>query len=742
MSGEEAASERKSESLPDSASRATLWAESWWGSLLLSLVFSLAMIYNCVFPLNAVWATDGIIEPDCGQMIWNLWHVNERVTGGHNPYAAKEVWYPIGAPNLSHHTLAAGYLPVSFLVKSVSRADALYPLYAYRLLIWLCFTLLLYGSYRLLRELNCSRRAAAVAAIAFSFADFYMEHIAHLNMLAGFFIPLAALCVVRLYRRPDSLAKVFTAALLLSGAIYFTELTLYIYLGLFFILLLMLARPAERRTLAAKFRLAGRRRILVGLAVYTLVAAPFLWLLLTDDFIKPPASDISLYSANLAGFFAPNPVRTPLYGHLFDGLAARTTIGIGGYEVFISFVLLSCAVIALWKSKQKRIAGVAVIAIIFYALSLGPTLKVLSVDTGFPMPYRLLMSWPPFDASRTPSRFVVMGLFFLMIAAAHGLTWINATTTARWGKNLSCGVMALFFVWATAEAYSPTPRQQAIAAPSGLDKIVAGPVLNLPLLERDGYSAFLQTFHQQPIATAYLARSNEARLAQLERLRLLLERGGAELCGALEQMGFRNIVIAPRAYLLRHASHSPPLNLSQCGINVVDLRQPDGVTAEDDKSAEGILLGQPPAFPMLAAGTRVSMASAESEPFLWYGWSGREPFSRWTEQGSAAITFSLAESEPRVMRLKLIPFLAPGRLDAQRVSVRLNGELLTTLKLTEAVSKVYSITLPRQVLRERNVVSFELPDADAPRRLGVGADARLLGINVEWLELADARADQ
>jgi hypothetical protein len=58
----------------------------------------------------------------------------------------------------------------------------------------------------------------------------------------------------------------------------------------------------------------------------------------------------------------------------------------------------------------------------FFVLSLGPTLKIFGTETGIPMPYSVLMKVPPFDSGRTPVRFVVVGMFFLMIVAAVGLS--------------------------------------------------------------------------------------------------------------------------------------------------------------------------------------------------------------------------------------------------------------------------------------------------------------------------------
>jgi hypothetical protein len=48
---------------------------------------------------------------------------------------------------------------------------------------------------------------------------------------------------------------------------------------------------------------------------------------------------------------------------------------------------------------------------------------------------------------------------------------------------------------------------------------------------------------------------------------------------------------------------------------------------------------------------------------------------------------------------------------------------------------VQSIEIPATALRETNVLLFVLPDAAVPKALGVSADVRLLGLNVQWLEM-------
>ena len=143
----------------------------------------------------------------------------------------------------------------------------------------------------------------------------------------------------------------------------------------------------------------------------------------------------------------------PLYGPLFSALANRSTAGIGGYEVFTSFLLLLFGLIGVMVARRRLVRIAAFTAMVFYVLSLGPTMKVFERDTGFTLPYAFLMRLPLFDWGRTPSRFVMIGMFFLMIVAASGLSWLRGVVTKYWSPRGGLIISSLLLVWAIAEAY-------------------------------------------------------------------------------------------------------------------------------------------------------------------------------------------------------------------------------------------------------------------------------------------------
>jgi hypothetical protein len=151
----------------------------------------------------------------------------------------------------------------------------------------------------------------------------------------------------------------------------------------------------------------------------------------------------------------------------------------------------------------------------------------------------------------------------------------------------------------------------------------------------------------------------------------------------------------------------------------------------------------PREFPAIET-ARINFTSFEAEKYLWYGWSDPEPDARWSDGNHAAIIFTPGLDGSSVLRIRMIPYIVPGKLDEQRVNVSLNDLPLVALTLRDPIYQVHSIMLPRELIRERNVLSFDFPSAASPLELNVGDDDRQLGVKVEWVEIAsqDAEGDR
>ena len=138
----------------------------------------------------------------------------------------------------------------------------------------------------------------------------------------------------------------------------------------------------------------------------------------------------------------------------------------------------------------------------------------------------------------------------------------------------------------------------------------------------------------------------------------------------------------------------------------------------------------PPNVPLLEKNTTIDFTTRDAEKYLWYGWSMAEAESRWSNATHATLIFSLREITPLTLKLRMAAFLVPQKLEEQRVTVILNGRNLSTLSLRNSELADFSLSLPADSLREKNILDFQILGAVTPASLGVGEDQRQLGIRV------------
>jgi hypothetical protein len=157
-----------------------------------------------------------------------------------------------------------------------------------------------------------------------------------------------------------------------------------------------------------------------------------------------------------------------------------------------------------------------------------------------------------------------------------------------------------------------------------------------------------------------------------------------------------------------------------------DWRQPQFLTG----------LVRPPLdreYPLISPDTHIDFSNQESNKFVWYGWSGPEDLFRWSDAKESALVFALNDIQDLTLKMKATPFLYRGLSDRQRIVVHLNGKEVGSFTLTEA-DVALTIALPKELLRNQNVLTFEFPDANSPELLKISDDERPLGIAVYWVE--------
>jgi hypothetical protein len=99
------------------------------------------------------------------------------------------------------------------------------------------------------------------------------------------------------------------------------------------------------------------------------------------------------------------------------------------------------------------------------------------------------------------------------------------------------------------------------------------------------------------------------------------------------------------------------------------------------------------------------------------------------------VVFSLNEFGKLELRIMISPFLVPGRVYQQTLEIELNGQSVETISFQRAEFVELFVDLPADKLRERNVLSFKLPNATSPASLRMSIDQRELGLAVKSLKL-------
>ena len=201
------------------------------------------------------------------------------------------------------------------------------------------------------------------------------------------------------------------------------------------------------------------------------------------------------------------------------------------------------------------------------------------------------------------------------------------------------------------------------------------------------------------------------------------------ICGAL--LLITSIAINARGALSRETWvwNVRPINIDDAPERVWGWRQPQFLA--------GLVRPPRPTKVALVSNEPVKFGDQSAEKYLWFGWSGPDTQSRWTDAKEAAIVFrltDLASGNAHSLAIQLAGFV-PHEHPQQRVNVLFNGVLIESFLVVEASPISKTITLPPTLLREDNDLTFELPDAMSPAALGLSNDTRPLAIAVYSLEL-------
>jgi hypothetical protein len=227
-----------------------------------------------------------------------------------------------------------------------------------------------------------------------------------------------------------------------------------------------------------------------------------------------------VFSADLLGFLVPT-MHHPLFGSLVDRFHFDHTVG---QHIYLGYVVLILAVVGAvtWRRRaEARFWSFS--ALVFWLLTLGPTLRIDGHNTGIPLPFALVARLPFFEGNRYPSRYSVMLMLSLAILVAFGMHWLLGRAASskqqgtRYGLLLAACCLLLF-----EHLSAPLPLSD-MQVPPVYETIAAMPgdftLLDLPVAWRNGarvtgtqdpiimFEQYYQSVHHRPILAGNTSRN-------------------------------------------------------------------------------------------------------------------------------------------------------------------------------------------------------------------------------------------
>jgi hypothetical protein len=144
----------------------------------------------------------------------------------------------------------------------------------------------------------------------------------------------------------------------------------------------------------------------------------------------------------------------------------------------------------------------------------------------------------------------------------------------------------------------------------------------------------------------------------------------------------------------------------------------------------------PKKFPALRDGVPITFYSDSANPYLLSGWSGNEGWGRWSDGHRAVAIFQIpreAMASAHRLRINLSAMIVKNKCPEQKVTISLNDHDLQTLRLTDEAFFTVTVGAPAEFVREKNALTFKLPNAISPLQMRTSADPRELGIRVAWI---------
>jgi len=187
------------------------------------------------------------------------------------------------------------------------------------------------------------------------------------------------------------------------------------------------------------------------------------------------------------------------------------------------------------------------------------------------------------------------------------------------------------------------------------------------------------------------------------------------------------LALEKNAQLLIRFNFKNPISPAELGLGTDARRLGLGIVSLELRAEMPIVLGRAIIF-------------NELNPPIWPGWSGAEKWGTWSDGDSALLLLALSSTPKNDLELLIDghAFLT-DKHPSQEVDVLVNGHHVDTLKYDlQTNSGVRVVKMPKALALEKNgqlLIRFNFKNPISPAELGLGTDARRLGLGIVSLEL-------
>ncbi|MDP9457304.1 MAG: YfhO family protein [Actinomycetota bacterium] len=541
------------------------------GTHLLTLLLygALATIFTYPLVLN-LDRVNGSGDP--AVMVWSMAWISHALTTDPATLYGANILHP--TPDALAHTdllLTSALFAAPFFLLTGNA------LLGFNVVMLLTYVLSGYATFLLVRRLLSGRPYAAHAALfagaLYAFCPYRLAHVAQLNTMTTYWLPLILLFVHRYLEdgRPRDLALValFFSLNALSGLYYGAFAALMAVL--FFVFWSLIHREAPKA-----------RELIYGVPVFG-AAAALLAALLWPYLARSGGADRAWDIANVAYYsFEPaalltSPPQSLLLGWTGEAFGITAENGKPAYELML-YPGLAASLLAsyalLRRSASRTEALYAALGAAFFVLAWGPLAHW--GDTAVSLPYRLLYEHVPgFGSLRVPARMWAIVMLCVAVLAAMGL---RALLEALGGRRALATLAAVSLVaalefapalpldrYADRGPPSPEPVYAYLAKNAGDDVVVEVPFASPADPFRETPRMFRSTWGFWRLVNGFASYMPEG---YWERRNVLNSFPDPESLAEMRRLGVDYVVAHPREYVedgvdgaevMRRAEREPSL---------------------------------------------------------------------------------------------------------------------------------------------------------------------------------------